>query len=76
MSNLIASLTDLIRLVGPRPYQPADSGAAHFEREHLARGVGHFEREHLARGVGQAPGDFVRRMHEGLASWRGPVLYT
>jgi hypothetical protein len=65
MSDLIASLTDVIRLVGPRPYQPVDSGAAHFEREHLAR------------GVGQAPGDFiVRRMHEGLASWRGPVLYT
>ena len=40
MSDLIASLTDVIRLVGPRPYQPADSGAAHFEREHLARVVG------------------------------------
>ena len=39
----------LIRLVGPRPYQPADSGADHFEREHLAR------------GVGQALGGFVRR---------------
>jgi len=54
----------LIRLVGPRPVQPADSGAEHIERVHLAR------------GVGQASGDFVRRMHEGLASWRGPVLYT
>ena len=40
-------------------------------------GAGTFERDqHLARGVGQAPGDLVRRMHEGLASWRGPVLYT
>ncbi|KOO35098.1 hypothetical protein Ctob_016311, partial [Chrysochromulina tobinii] len=36
-----------IRLVGPRPYQPADSGAELFEREHLAR------------GVGQAPGCLV-----------------
>ena len=35
MSDLIASLTDVIRLVGPRPYQPAD-----LVREHLARGVG------------------------------------
>jgi hypothetical protein len=38
MSDLIASLTDVIGLVGPRPYQPADSGAAHFEREHLSPG--------------------------------------
>ncbi|KOO31470.1 hypothetical protein Ctob_014606, partial [Chrysochromulina tobinii] len=43
------------------PYQPADSGAELFEREHLAR------------GVGQAPGCLVRRGMWGFVELRAPT---